>query len=121
MISCLEGPNRGPGSSLLSCSLRPLLISVAWLFTRRVIADLKETEVVYAGPWNGFAQVALAIACKLCGKTATVFMTRDDYKTNIRARMYVSMICLFPCFFGVCGCAIADAVDWKQTRVATSG
>lgn len=60
----------------------------------KAVQALKEKEIVYAGPWNGFAQVALAIACKLCGKTATVFTTRSDYRTNIRARMYgCNLIC----------------------------
>jgi hypothetical protein len=53
-----------------------------------IIAKISQNEVVYAGPWNGFAQVALSIACKMHKKKATIFMTRSDYKTNIRARMY---------------------------------
>jgi hypothetical protein len=53
-----------------------------------IVNQYTENEVVYAGPWNGFAQVALAIACKLHGKVATIFMSRDDYWTNIRAKMY---------------------------------
>lgn len=53
-----------------------------------IIKDIKNDEIIYAGPWNGFAQVALAIACKMYNKKATIFMSRDDYKTNIRARQY---------------------------------
>lgn len=53
-----------------------------------IVSNISQNEVVYAGPWNGFAQVALSIACKLHKKKATIFMTRSDYKTNIRARMY---------------------------------
>lgn len=57
-----------------------------------VIGALAGAELVYAGPWNGFAQVALAIACKLHDKRATVFASRDDYWTSVRARMYGARI-----------------------------
>ena len=53
-------------------------------------------EVVYAGPWNGFAQVALSISSKVHKKRAVFFATRDDYKTNIRAQMYGCKIHVIP-------------------------
>jgi hypothetical protein len=52
----------------------------------------KYTEFVYAGPWNGYAQVALAMAANVLGKRATIFMTRRDYATNVRAQMYGAKI-----------------------------
>lgn len=62
----------------------------------KIIADFTEDEIVYAGPWNGFAQVALAIACKLHSKRATVFCTRDDSSANIRAKNYNCNIVVIP-------------------------
>lgn len=53
-----------------------------------VINKISNNEIVYAGPWNGFAQVALSIACKKYSKKATIFMSRDDYKTNVRAKQF---------------------------------
>lgn len=51
----------------------------------RAFTDTKETELVYAGPWNGYAQVALAVIAKKLNKRATVFVGRKDYVTNLRA------------------------------------
>lgn len=58
----------------------------------RFLQDIRESEVVYAGPYNGAAQVALAVGAKLAGKTFTVFLQRPHNKSvhplTIRARMY---------------------------------
>ncbi len=61
-----------------------------------VINGIEAHEIVYAGPWNGYAQVALAIAGKLYRKKVTLFMTRDDYKTNVRAKMYGAQFIVIP-------------------------
>lgn len=53
-----------------------------------VIGRLPYEEIVYSGPWNGFAQVALAIAARHYGKRATIVMTRNDYWTNKRAKKF---------------------------------
>lgn len=53
-----------------------------------VVATYPQNELIYAGPWNGYAQVALSIAGKIYNKTITLFMTRDDYITNTRAKMF---------------------------------
>lgn len=44
------------------------------------------TEIVYAGPWNGYAQVALAVAAPYYKVKSVCFMTRSDYETNIKAK-----------------------------------
>jgi len=46
----------------------------------KLLAYIDEPEVIYYGPHNGYAQVALAHGCKLCGKQATVFVdcTRSE-------------------------------------------
>jgi hypothetical protein len=67
----------------------------------RFLQDIRESEIVYAGPYNGAAQVALAVGAKLSGKTFTVFLQRSSTRNSnhdrdiksihpltIRARMY---------------------------------
>ncbi len=61
-----------------------------------IIKDYPEQELVYAGPWNGYAQVALSMGGKLYGKRVTLFMTRDDYATNIRAKTYGAHFIVHP-------------------------
>ena len=51
----------------------------------RALANIEEDELVYAGPWNGFAQVALAVIGRHVGKRATAFVARDDYATSRQA------------------------------------
>ncbi len=45
-------------------------------------------EHIYAGPWSGFAQCALAIVCRESGSTCTIFSARDDSIPAVRARSY---------------------------------
>jgi hypothetical protein len=53
----------------------------------QMFTNVKEDELVYAGPSNGFAQVALAISAKLHNKNFTMFLSNVSKITN-RARMY---------------------------------
>jgi hypothetical protein len=62
----------------------------------QVIGKIPNDEVVYAGPWNGYAQVALAIACKKYGKKATVVMSKGDYWTNKKAKKYGANLIIHP-------------------------
>ena len=41
------------------------------------IRDLPEQELVYAGPRQGYAQIALAAACAVAGKKATLFLAES--------------------------------------------
>lgn len=48
-------------------------------------SHIDKTELIYPGTWNGAAQVALAICCKLLNKKATVFLTDDSKSMTIKA------------------------------------
>lgn len=61
-----------------------------------IIKNIREDEIVYCGPYNGWAQVALSIGCQLYDKKATVFMTRNDYSTNLKALAYGCNIVTMP-------------------------
>ncbi len=61
-----------------------------------IIKNIPNDEVVYSGPFSGYAQLAIAIGCKVFGKKATVFTTRDDYITNLRAKKYGANIIAKP-------------------------
>lgn len=40
---------------------------------------IEKTEVVYAGPKNGYAQVALSYCCRMLGKKATIFVDATQH------------------------------------------
>lgn len=42
------------------------------------IADIKQDELVYAGPSSGYAQIAIAYCALLSGKTARIFIDQTD-------------------------------------------
>jgi hypothetical protein len=44
------------------------------------IETMPERELVYAGPRQGYAQIALAAACKAIGKKATLFIAQSKIK-----------------------------------------
>ena len=44
------------------------------------IETMPERELVYAGPRQGYAQIALAAACKAIGKNATLFIAQSKIK-----------------------------------------
>lgn len=44
------------------------------------IENMPEHELVYAGPRQGYAQIALASACKAIGKKATLFIAQSKIK-----------------------------------------
>lgn len=44
-----------------------------------ILGKLPQKEIIYAGPDIGLAQVALAYACSLWGKQATVFLNTYEY------------------------------------------
>lgn len=44
------------------------------------IETMPERELVYAGPRQGYAQIALAAACKAIGKKATLFIAESKIK-----------------------------------------
>ncbi len=50
--------------------------------------SIAEDEVVYAGPYVGYAQIAMAIGAKLAGKRATIFVSKGDYYPTLRAMQY---------------------------------
>jgi hypothetical protein len=51
-----------------------------------ILEKIRAPRIVY--PWNGFAQVALAIGCGRLGKEAIVVTNRVDCKANLRARAH---------------------------------
>jgi len=59
-------------------------------------SSINAEEVVYAGPYNGYAQVAMAIGAKLYNKRATVFLSKNDYYTTLRAMQYGCQVKLLP-------------------------
>ncbi len=53
------------------------------------------TEIIYAGPWNGAAQVALALAARQRGIKATAFLSRNDYYVTTNAKEYgLNVMCV---------------------------
>jgi hypothetical protein len=54
----------------------------------RALTNITKNEIVYAGPYTGYAQVALAIIALKLNKCATVFLTKDDHKITLVAKKY---------------------------------
>lgn len=61
----------------------------------RMLNRIKESEIVYGGPYNGFAQVALAVGAKLTNKRFTMFLSKGDHKISYRSRMYGANIQIY--------------------------
>lgn len=53
------------------------------------------TEVVYASPFSGFAQIAIAISCKQINVKATIFAERDKTRTAKHPSSYTNFISNF--------------------------
>ncbi len=85
VIKQIQAPVRVPGGSEPAGSLMNL-IDEGHLFggsKQRILpgllADIGASEIVYAGPATGYAQIALAYVCKLIGKRARVFTDAAEF------------------------------------------